>query len=225
MYTGQQYVDGVRNSLDDPNKKTWTDAKLLEFVNDTREDLWLKARWNFKKSVNSTLDSVASQASYVKPTTIRVILGIAATFGGTKTYLKHITLDEYLARTTGLARTGRPTAWFSQGANFILDPIPSESATNNIDVHGYGQITRLALADTEANLNEDFYLAIKYGTIGAAWDADEDDRNADPYYRRYLDQIKTLKRDYVPEQIAQNVGDDSGGSVDELDPQRMPVIS
>ena len=225
MYTGQQYVDGARKSLDDPNKTTWTDDVLLEFINDTREDLWMKARWNFKKAVDKTLDSEVDIAEYTKPVGIRTIIGIAITLSDNKYHLRHLTLDDYLARTRSLSQSGTPTGWFSQGLTFFVDPAPEEAGTDNIDVFGYGAVTRLALTDTESNFNEDFYLAIKLGGIAMAWDKDEDGINSDPYWRRYLDQIKFLKRDYVPEQTGLPVGRFAEDYIDELHPQRIPTLS
>jgi hypothetical protein len=225
MYTGQQYVDAVRLSLDDPNDQTWSDAVLLEFVNDARETIWKKARWNFKKTVDATLDSAIGTADYTKPSTIRAVLGVSIVLGSNTYYLRPLTLDNYLARIKSGAQTGIPTGFFRKGNTLTLDPKPNAVGTNNISVWGYGKITRLALTDTEANLNEDFYLAIKLGAIAMAWDADEDGTNADPYWRRFIDEIKTLKRDYVPEQTGRQVEAEPNDYVDELDPSRLGTIT
>jgi len=229
-YTGQNYVDGARKSLDDPLKEAWSDENLLEFVNDAREDIWNDAKWNFKKLFSNSgsdgdYNTVVDQATYSIPTSIDILLGIVVILGNIKYPLKPLSFRDYTSRTQGIAVGGLPTGFYRDGDEVLFDPAPNEADSNNIYWYGWGNVTRLALADEEGDFPASFYTAIKLHTIGSAWDADEDGINAERYWRRYVDRVKKLKPRYVPEQLAYADGDNSFGWVSEDSPQRLGTIT
>jgi hypothetical protein len=229
-YTGQQYVDGARKSLGDPNKEAWSDDELLEFVNDAREDAWNEAKWNFRKFFSNSGDdgdysTVADQATYSIPMAIDELLGVVVVLGDIKYQLRPLSLRDYTNRTKGITVGSPPTGFYRDGDECLFDPPPNEAASNNIYWYGWGKPTRLTLKTTDTNLPTSFYTAIKNATIGAAWDADEDARNGDRYWSRYIDRIKKLKVKYVPEQSAFADGNYGNDWVDEVDPRRLGTIT
>lgn len=224
-YTGQNYVDGIRKTLKDPRKQTWSDDELLEYVNDSREDLWKRAKWNFRKGIDSTLGTTSSQADYTIPSTISVIHGIYVVLNGNKNNLLPIQYQDYISRTSGTARVGTPEVFYRSGNKIYLDPIPDQTVLSNIFIHGYLKPSRIGLTDTDTIFPDDFYLAIKLHSVASAWDADEDNNNASSYYRRYVDQIKTLKKEFVAEQSGYPVNPMINNFINETDPKRLGTIT
>ncbi len=185
VVTLQNYRDAVKRKLKIPTDQDngeWSNAYLLDAINEARRAFWEKARYRAKTGtlyINSS-NGVADYSLSGK--NIEDIDRVRFYNGSDYLPVKFVPIGAFL-ELTRTAQSGDPVAWTEYGKNLKLYPTPNDTRANAIEVWGTVDLTDLAaVGDIDGNIEERYFDLIVQYTLGLCFAEAEQERQANVHF-------------------------------------------
>lgn len=189
-----QCVDEV---MTDKNKKIWTEARWIKFINQAIRKLQVDARYRWPENEASySVTTTSGTAEYALPTYF-VMSELARLDGTPLNKTTKVSLDSRVATQT----TSKPSSYYIRGSVIGLDPIPNSAYT--LAILYRKRMLPLSDGNDEIEFPDEFADAIvKYANY-LAWSSPRGNRQtAAEKLQDYQLELKSLKEDYLARDIA-----------------------
>jgi hypothetical protein len=191
--TRLQILNTVKRRLNKSTTATDSDARLLEFINETHRAILSESGMERLRRTTSTFASIVGTASYERTSTARINRVWETT---NDRRLEEISLDRYRAIDVDpTSFTGTPWgyAWATAGVSSVtlfLTPCPSAVITYSYDL--LSVISDLSADGTEPNLPLDFHDVLVYGALSREYEHLDDKRLhvAETRYRERMSKLR-----------------------------------
>lgn len=219
--TLEDYLYEVKRKLHIPvaeDNTEWSNALLVDLINDAREWFWGKAGYAMRDGVvykNATINTESYDLSGLG---IRRIKKIRHNRGdGWYVPLTYYPLQDYL-NLTQTVETGDPLAWSIERASLKLYPRPSATVANGIEIYCDKVLTRLSDSDSDGVYSDEIDtdietmyrpIIVRYA-LGLAWVEAEQEQKANIHFsmaeKLYSDQAFDINSETIGENVPNSVG-------------------
>lgn len=218
------YKNDIKKRLKIPvnvDNSEWSDAYLLDAINDARRVFWEKARYKAKYTA-AYFNSIIGTSDYTFVNlNIEDIDVVRYNNGTDKFTLKFVSIRDLLDL-SGTAQSGDPEVWTFYEDKIKLYPTPATAVTNGIEVWGTKELSDLTTdASIDTDVEERYKELIERYALGLCWAEAEQEQQANYNFAMFEKRFDEQAFAINSMTMGENTGDDISINGDELSEYRF----